>query len=311
LLNSLIERFQTKVEEKPKKSVKLIPISDPHVGGTTGLFPYYDGTDLGFEPHKRMTGNNGEWRFANKPYMPSAKQYAVWQQFKKCGELIALERDKYRFVVVLGGDIIDGNHHHSHQLATPNISEQSTVAIWIFKYFKHLIGFDKNLGDMLYVGQGTEVHDGDEENTIADELGAEILPDGQDTFDFMPMDINGSRFWFLHQGATAGKGITEGNALHNWMKNQYFTCLEDKRVIPDCVISGHYHKNVYDTFTRKDRTMHGIILPPLQLKTRFGYRVAAAELDSVGIRTIDINPIGEIKVNKAMIIQSREDVVVV
>lgn len=298
-------------QPKEKKPVKLIPISDPHIGGITGLFPYYNGTDLGFEPHRRMTGNNGEWRFKNKPYMPNAKQYQIFKHFKESAEKIAIEREDKRFIVVLNGDLIDGNHHHSHQLVTENVSEQNAVAIWTFKYFKHLIGFDKNKGDMLFIGNGTEVHDGDEEDIIADELDAEILPDGQNTYDFLPMDINGARFWFLHQGATAGKGITEGNALHNWMRNQYFTCLEEKRVIPDCVISGHYHKNVYDIFTRKDRKMHGIILPPLQYKTRFGYRVAAAEMDEVGIRTIDISSDGKIEVNKPMLLRAREDVVIV
>jgi hypothetical protein len=82
-------------------------------------------------------------------------------------------------------------------------------------------------------------------------------------------------------------------------------------VIPDIVMSGHYHRSVYDTFTRNDRTMHGIILPPFQLKTRFGNKVAAAELEEVGIRTIDINEAGDIRVNKAMTIKSFDEVVTI
>jgi hypothetical protein len=74
---------------------------------------------------------------------------------------------------------------------------------------------------------------------------------------------------------------------------------------------GHYHQNVYDTFTRNDITMHGIILPPWQLKTRFGNKVAAAELDEVGLRAIDIDSGGEIKVHKAMRLGFPDAVVVV
>ena len=53
--------------------------------------------------------------------------------------------------------------------------------------------------------------------------------------------------------------------------------------------------------------MHGVILPPFQLKTRFGYRVAAAELEGVGIRTIDVDGYQDIKINKAMLLQSRDE----
>lgn len=292
-----------------EKGVKLIPLSDLHTGGSTALFPYFNGEDLGFPPHKKMTGENGGWKFKHGVYTPNAKQYAMFKHFTKCAEQIASERNGRRFVVVENGDAIDGVHHLTPQLATRNVGEQAAVHIWLMQYFLHKIGFDKNKGDLLYIGQGTEAHDGDEEDSITESLGAEMLPEGDEVFDFLSMDILSNRFWFLHQGAGAGRGLSTGNALHNWMKNQYFDCLEEGRTIPAVVISGHYHKSVYTTFTRRDKTMHGIILPPFQLKTRFGYRVAAAELEGVGIRTIDIDGYQDIKINKAMLLQSRDEVV--
>lgn len=298
-------------EEKQKRDVLLVPLSDFHTCGTTALFPYYDGRDLGIPPHRSMTGNNGEWRFKHGTYMPTAKQYMMFRHLTKCAEQIAAEKGNRRLVVVETGDSIEGTHHHSQQIATYNIREQVEVHVWLMQYFLHTIGFDSENGDVLYVGAGTETHTGDEEDGIAARLGAQVLPDGMDTFDFLPMDINGARFWFLHQGATAGRGITKGNALHSWMRNAYFSCLEESRVIPDCVISGHYHQSVYDTFTRRERTMHGIILPPFQTKTRFGYRVAASEFDSIGIRTVHIGGDGKIQVNAAMLMESRDEVIVV
>lgn len=291
------------------KGVKVIPLSDMHTGGTTALFPYYNGDDLGFPPHPKMTGKNGGWKFKHITYEPSAKQYQLFRHFTKCAE--SIQRDGKRFIVVGMGDATDGDHHDTRQLATKNITEQNTVHVWLMRYFLHKIGFDKNKGDLLYIGQGTEAHDGDEEDSIAQQLGAELLPNGDEVFDFAPMDVNGKRFWFQHQGAAAGRGLSEGNALHNYMKNIYFTCLEDKRVMPDVIISGHYHRNVYDTFTRRERTMHGIILPPWQLKTRFGYRVAAAELDSIGMRTIDVSEAGEIKVNSPILQKTTDDVITI
>lgn len=296
-----------------EKGVKLIPLSDLHTGGSTALFPYFNGEDLGFPPHKKMTGEAGGWKFKHGVYTPNAKQYAMFRHFTKCAEQIATERNGRRFVVVEHGDATDGKHHNTLQLATHNIGEQNAVHVWLMQYFLHKIGFDKNKGDLLYIGQGTEAHDGDEEDAISEALGAETLPNGDSVFDFLPLEINGRLVWIQHQGAPAGRGITEGNALHNYMRNIYFTCLEDKRRLPDVIISGHYHRNVYDTFTRKEHTIHGIIVPPWQLKTRFGYRVAAAELDNIGLRVVDIsspvNGKGAIDVNEPILLQSRDEVV--
>jgi hypothetical protein len=301
---------QQEQEQKPK-DVKLIPLADFHSGGSTALFPYYDGTDLGFPPHRNMTGRNGGWKFRHMIYEPSGKQLAMFRHLTKCAEQIAESRNDNRFIIVQTGDSIEGTHHHTPQLATRQLSEQVAIHVWLMKYFMFKIGFDKNKGDLLFVGDGTEIHDADEEGTLAQQLDAELLPDGSETFDFLPMDINSKRFWFLHQGAGAGKGISSGEALRNWIKNQYFSCLEEKRVIPDCVISGHFHRSVHTSYSRLDREIHGVILPPFQLKTRFGYRVAAAELEGVGIRTIDISEDGVIKVNKPMLLQSQDDVVTI
>ena len=306
----MLDWLKPKQTEQKQKKVKLIPLADLHTGGGTALFPYYNGTDIGHKPHKNMTGDGG-WQFKHGKWTPTAKQYTMFQHFTKCAEQIAQFRDDYRFIIVESGDSIDGKHHETPQLATRLVSEQIQVHVWLMQYFMAKIGFDKNKGDLIYIGDGTEAHDNDDENTIAQELGAELLPNGQETFDFMPMDIYGARFWFLHQGATAGKGFSTGNALHNYLRSQYWSCLEKGRKIPDCIISGHYHQDTYDTFTRNDRTMHGIILPPWQLKTRFGYRVAAAELDGVGIRTVDIDIDGTIKVNKPMLLRSQDEVVTV
>jgi hypothetical protein len=309
MLNQIREWIKPTVEIESRQKVKVIPIADLHTGGSTALFPFYNGDDLGYPPHKNMTGNNGAWEFKHTTYLPTAKQYQLFRQFTKCAEEIAKEREQYKYVVVATGDGVEGQHHDTLQLATKNIGEQVDVHVWLMKYFLSKIGFERERGDKLFVGAGTECHDGDEDFTIADRLEADRLPNGDNSFDFMPMDINDKRFWFLHHGASAGRDMALGNALHNWMRNKYWMCLEEGRVIPNCVISGHYHKNVYDTFTRNDKTMHGIILPPFQLKTRFGYRVAAAELEGVGIRTIDVD--GDVKVNPAMLLGSHDDVVTV
>lgn len=301
---------QAKIEEEKPKDVYLVPFLDMHTGSTMALFPYYDGRDMGFPPHEKMLGN-GEWRFKHRDYRPTARQYRMFEHFRRCAEVISEERKGRQLVLVEVGDSIDGDHHHTPQLATANLDEQKAVHVWLMQYFMSKVGFNKEAGDLLYIGAGTESHTGENEDTISVMLGANKLPDGGDVFDFLPMSIKGKMFWFLHQGASAGSGINRGNSAVNWMRTKYIECLEDGRVIPDVIVSGHYHKPTRATWTQNYHTMEYIIAPPFQLKTRFGYRVAAAELDKVGLQTIVIGDDGNIKINKPILLKEFPETVVI
>jgi hypothetical protein len=286
-------------EPAPKRKVTLLPISDTHSGGSTALFPHYNELQ------------NGYWQFKHTRYTPSGKQCDMAKHFDYCADRILEKRDGNQLVIVSNGDMIDGAHHNTLQLATHNLDEQMDVYIWLMQRFFKRVGFDKSKGDKFYVVSGTETHTAEKEDLIAKELGAEQNPDGGDLFDFLPLDINGKLFWFLHQGAGPGKGANMGNALHNWMRNKYFELMEANERIPDGVIMGHYHVPLYDTYTRNHKTMHGWILPSFQLKTRFGYKVAAAELERIGIYSIDVSANGEIIASPPMVMAQRNNTVYV
>jgi hypothetical protein len=208
------------------------------------------------------------------------------------------------------GDMIDGVHHHTLQLATHDMDEQMEVHVHLMRRFMTRTKFDKSRGDKFYVLSGTETHTADKEDYIAKELQAENNPEGTEIFDFLPLEINGKLSWFLHQGAGPGKGANIGNSLVAWMRNKYFELLEAGQRIPDLIVSGHYHVPVYTTFTRNYKTMHGVICPSMQLKTRFGYKVAAAERENTGVTTIDIPANGEIKVNRPYLMTVKENMMV-
>jgi hypothetical protein len=138
MLNQIREWITPTVEIEIKKKVKVIPIADLHTGGSTALFPFYNGDDLGYPPHKNMTGNNGAWEFKHTTYLPTAKQYQLFRQFTKCAEEIAKEREQYKYVVVATGDGVEGQHHDTLQLATKNIGEQVDVHVWLMSYLSGL-----------------------------------------------------------------------------------------------------------------------------------------------------------------------------
>ena len=286
--------------EDPKKTTSCDTLlacpSDMHSGGSTALFPHYNQLQGGF------------WQFKHTRYMPSGKQCDLANHWDDCADKTAIARQGKRLIIVGMGDMIDGSHHHTLQLATHNVDEQKDVHVWLMQRFMNRVGFDRSRGDKFYVLSGTEVHTGDKEDYIAKELQAENNPEGSEIFDFLPLDINGKLFWFLHQGAGPGKGANIGNSLVGWMRNKYFELLEQGLRIPDAIISGHYHVPVYTTFTRNYKTMHGIILPSFQLKTRFGYKVAAAERENIGLSTINISADGVIQVNKPYLMQGEDKV---
>lgn len=275
----------------------LVVPSDLHSGGTTSLFPHYK--DL----------PNGYWQFKHTRYTPSGKQCEMAAHFDHCADVINKQRKGKRLIIVGNGDLIDGKHHQTLQLATHNTDEQNEIHIWLMKRFFKRVGFDKSKGDLYYVVSGTETHTAEKEDYIAEELGAEQSPLGEDLFDFLPLEINGRMFWFLHQGAGPGKGTNMGNALRNWLGHKYWECLEKNWRMPDMVISGHYHVPVYNTFVRNGKTIHGLICPPFQTRTRFGYKVAAAEKDNIGIATVSIKADGTICMPDFLLMKQKDEVI--
>jgi hypothetical protein len=278
--------------------VLLIPLSDMHSGSTTALFP------------------DTEWRFKHSKYPPTGKQAAIYEHFIKCAEWVKENRKKKRLIIVNNGDAIEGIHHYTLQLTSQIEQEQEDVHVHLMQKFMKACGFDKNKGDLLYYVSGTETHTNNSENFIARQLGAEQNPDGSDLWDFLPLEINGRLTWFLHQGAGPGKGANMGDALRIWLKNKYWEIIErnywdGKERLPDLIFMGHYHVPLHTIYSHYNFDMHALILPSWQMKTRFGYRVAAAEPERVGMASVEISKTGGITVNKTMLMKMPDETIVV
>lgn len=300
---------KVEVKPEPPKDAYILPISDLHACSTTAVFPYWYGQELPIEPHPNMR-EDGTWKFKHNIYTPTYKQIKLFQLFTDAAKQAAEARKGKRLIFLGNGDMNDGTHHGTQQIATSNTREQISVASWLLRYFLAIAGFDRENGDRAFILQGTEAHDGDDEDGIAEAIQAEKLPSGDDVADFLQVEINNRLIWCLHQGAGVGKGVNKGNALRSWMKNKYVERLEEGKRVPDVVMSGHYHDPWYEPFARRGRIVtHGLILPPWQLKTRFGYRVAAAEIERVGISTLDIRQDGEITVHPHLYKEMEEEVV--
>lgn len=250
---------------KPRDTF-IVSFGDWHSGGLTALFPNYPMT---FEYDK----NN------KLPYRPSLEQSSMYKHFlgdaKKTKEL----SKGMKKVIVLNGDAIEGNHHNTIQIISPNPKHHVQIHIELMETFIKESGFSVKNGDELHYVTGTESHTGWEEYGIQQHF----EPIGAQYHDELYLTVNGKRLWWVHQGAKPGKGVNEGNPLRNYARDAYWDCVKEKREAPHMITSSHFHKNTYDSFSDSYRhTIHYQTLPSWQMKTKFAKKVSAFQRNDIG-----------------------------
>lgn len=261
----------------PKTDVLIAHHSDMHSGGATALCP-----DM-------------LWHFDNeRNHTPNSKQQKIIKTWKKVLAYIAQARKGKTLITVHNGDAIDGFHHGTTQVTSRNTGEQADMHIYLMNEYLKKAGHDRRKGDRLYYTKGTEVHTGDAENKIAEELNAETGA----AFDVLELEINGRLVWFYHHGANAGKGANSGNALRNSLRDIFWDCVKDDRRPPDLVFTGHVHTPDYNSYIGKYKkgwhTVYGVISPSWQAKTRYAYKVAAIAQNAIGSVFVEIKADGTI-----------------
>lgn len=256
------------------KPLLIYPIADPHVGSIYGLHPNYI-----------KVGNDwitldeaGGWRYKNNPhYYLNSKQVRMWRNYEnsvRTSALLRASKDCDLLVVVMG-DAIDGDHHQTHQVTTKNELEQAAAHVSLMQWTLEQIGFDKGRDKLVYL-EGTESHTRDNEEVIAQFLPAVRFDDGAACTPFFEMDIQGKLFWFYHHGVAAGYSYSAGAGLYNYIKQIYIDRKMHNKRAPDFVMTADKHKRDYQTYRHDENEIHGLILPPLQDKTRFTNKLPRA-----------------------------------
>lgn len=240
------------------------------------------------------------WQGKHVNHTPTKRQKALYEHFIKCANFGKGVRKQKRLVIVHDGDAVEGWHHGSQEIITANKNEQAEIHTELMDTFLRWVKFSRKDGDRLYYVSGTETHTDDQEDEIAKDLPAEKNEDGERVWDFLELHINGRKIWFVHHGKGRGSGANEGNSLRNFLRDIYWECLKRKETPPDIVISGHTHTPTYNTYViRHDggfHTIHGIICPSWQEKTRYAMKVAPVDKNEIGAVFIEIKADGEIRV---------------
>jgi hypothetical protein len=250
----------------------LAVLSDMHTGSTTALFPRggYQGEDT-----------------EDNHISPNEKQTEIHPVFVRFAGEVATARKGKRLIIVNLGDAIDGFHHGSMQESIFKEKDQCAAHVLLMTDFMKRAGFNKKQGDELYYVRGTEVHVKNTEHDMAKELGAVRAGTKQYVHEVLSLNVNGLENVFAHHGKARGSGQNEGNSLRNFLRDIRSDREKDGLPRIDVLWSGHTHGHTYNTHIARGQagqfhTMHGVICPSWQAKTRFAFMKVPMAVNSVG-----------------------------
>lgn len=274
---------------KKERDALIISLSDMHSGSDRALFPDWI-------VRKEKTAANDD---DPAGMVASARQIKIFKHFQYSAAEVKKRTGDKRLIVVHNGDATEGIHHGSIQIMSANPKDHVNIHIELMDYFLDKIGFTRQRGDELHYVSGTQSHTEDMEKGISDYY--DYIDAG--FHDELRMKVNGRTVWYTHHGGAAGDGQTEGDSYRNWLKRIYFNNLKSGAPQPDLIYTGHVHKPIYSSYVQDYHTIHGVILPSWQMKTRFAYRAAPFQRNSIGTTMTEITTAGDIRILKPLLME--------
>jgi len=207
----------------------------------------------------------------------TAAQESLWPRFEEYAERVAARRKGRRLVVVLNGDLIDGDHHESPQIMPRDEQEQSAVFLAVWAHFKKLVNW--RAGDSVYVMRGTDqrrTHGSRySADKIAEAIGAERPPSNGASWDLLRVELGGHLIEFTHHApASVGKReSTRGNAMRSWLRSKVSQLVGRNLRVPSLFVWGHVHVTHLELtdylFNGVRRVSKCMSLPAFQLPTDY------------------------------------------
>jgi hypothetical protein len=241
-------------------SIKIVAvIADTHIGSTMGLLPEnfttLEGNEIKLNPIQQWLG-------------------ACWKDSMGWLDEIAGQDE---IAVVSNGDTIEGNHHRTTQIISPEVQDQVTAAM---KFLQPL----RDRASKMFFVRGTECHTGNREVSIATALKGEIDPaTGLRAFDRLPIDIGGIRTVFRHHVSTAIRPWLEATALSIHLAEEQLEAIRNGEPAPRIICGAHRHRHGFYSNGREAC----IISPPWQALTRHGHKVVSAARTKPGMFILD------------------------
>lgn len=211
-------------------------------------------------------------REAVTPKPATALQETLYQHWQTCiGDVKRVTRG-YGLALMLGGDMVEGNHHDRHTGLTH--LEMRELAVALLQPYA-------NISDAIYSVAGTEAHsgaDGEDDAAVARQLGCRpehIRQSHRISFDGALLD------WEHHGVSVARLVQNESNGLYSLARQ---TALEAKlagQPVPALVMRHHVHRTPIGDSV-KAWGVEATICPCWKLDDAYSHRIGLTRAPTIG-----------------------------
>jgi hypothetical protein len=262
-----------KAATTPRPVVVAI-VSDLHAGSTVALCPHEIALDDG------------------GAYQASKAQRWLWHCWESYWDAVQAARVRLDadLVVVMNGDLTDGDHHGTTQILSGNPTAQAAVLNAVLHVPKALAP------DQWLFVRGTEAHVG-KSAAFEERVALGLHKDGQpvlmseDTGTashwHARLDIHGVRLDFAHHGRVGQRPWTKPNVTMNMAAEIFYEHAKHGIPHPHLAVRSHMHQFV-DTYHA--HPVRAVQTPAWQLPTAFIHRIAPGALADIGGLILTITP---------------------
>jgi len=212
-------------------------------------------------------------------YKPSRHQKELSRAFRRFFDYSAQVSDGAdRRVLIINGDIVDGNHHNTVALSTNNIEVQESDAIKLLEPIARTF-------DLVYVVRGTEAHTqpgAQSDERIARALGAVRDDNGQYSRWQLWLDVDGVVFNIAHHISTTSSAAYESSAVMREMAAALLEAGQWGQKLPDVLIRSHRHRFIEVGVPSIHGRIQAAVTPGWQLKTPFVERIDRMRMPHIG-----------------------------
>jgi hypothetical protein len=254
----------------------VVCFGDTHCGSTVGLCP----------PEGIALDDGGL-------YMPNRGQEWLWNNWEEAWAKIKSLKRKHRQAklhLVLNGDLTDGDHHRTTQIATGHEGVHVHCAMEVLRVPLAL------KPDSIHILRGTPAHvgrAGGMEEGLAKALkgqGWKVIEDpdtGNASSYHRLIKFGGLTFDVKHHGRMGRRAHTKGPYIRWYAQDIFFNYLMDGEEAPDLAIRSHFHQFADSGKIHKIKT-RAVALPAWQLATEYVHRVAESLAD-VGLVWFEVD----------------------
>lgn len=242
-----------------KKPPLILVIADLHAGSKVAPMPegFIDHGGNEVKPNKIQSVLNGFW--------------------EKGKEWVEMVRDGDEMHLVLNGDMVEGIHHRTTEVTSPEMNDHFLQAQGLLNHYG-------NLSSRRFVVRGTECHTRDSESGLAKWLNADIDPDtGLNSFDRLRLKPHECPTTFVHHVSTSSRPWTTATGPISALATEQLECVKVGEVPPRVLCFAHRHNfGAYNL----GRSL-AVVSPPWQLLTRHGYKVVPHARTLTGLYMLD------------------------